>query len=205
MGFFIWSINFNKLTINKICSHGRFQHWWQKTTKVGYEFLVSKSDTQKSRCVILSDTGACTSVRVAMASLSGGRVGLWHTRAMRRSRSCSLRRLAGGSSTQHTCNASDATCCFWSRPEDRNKQTELLNINIFEVEYAEDESYVAQNAHTNSEICEGIYSHLLHNQAHLHAQIYCKSMYTHLKELNRHTVKLQTTRLHIYNSEDLMY
>lgn len=62
-----------------------------------------------------------TSVRVVMESLSGGRWGFWQTRAIRRSRSWSLRLLGGGSKRQLTCRASAAASCSWSRPTETKR------------------------------------------------------------------------------------
>lgn len=58
----------------------------------------------------------CTSVRVAMKSLSGGSCGFWQTRDMRRSKSWRRRRLGGGSKRQLTWRASVATSCSCSKP-----------------------------------------------------------------------------------------
>lgn len=57
-----------------------------------------------------------TSVRVAIASLSGGRCGFWQTRDMRRSNSWRRLRLGGGSKRQLTWRASVATSCSCNRP-----------------------------------------------------------------------------------------
>ena len=78
---------------------------YQKTTL--YDCSKPKKD------VIL---GMCTSVRVAMVSLSGGSCGFWQTRAMSRSKSWRRLRLGGGSKRLLTWRASVAISGSCSRP-----------------------------------------------------------------------------------------
>lgn len=64
-----------------------------------------------------------------MESLSGGSCGLWHTRAMRRSKSCRRLLLGGGSKRQLTCRASVATSWSCSRPgEGEDRQMCCLGV-----------------------------------------------------------------------------